>query len=165
MGAKTLIPVEEYLRTPYEGSEPDYVDGEIVERSMPNNIHSRAVTALILIFFRQAGASLFGRPELRIPVVQGRYRVADLAVFDHDVREEVPQSQPLIVIEVLSPDDSHAELMRRFADYAAVGVPNIWLVDPITQCLSIYHDRSLTASAVLAIPGYNVAIRPADIWS
>ena len=159
------MPVEEYLRTPYEGPEPEYVDGEIVDRSTPNNIHSRAVDVLIELFMLQAPGRLFRRPELRLPVVQGRYRVADLAVFHHDVREEVPQSQPLIVIEVLSPDDSHAELMRRFADYSAAGVPNIWLVDPITRCFSIYHDRSLTASAVLEIPAYNVAIRPADIWS
>ena len=41
MAIKTLIPVEEYLRTGFEGPEPDFVAGELVERSMPNYFHAR----------------------------------------------------------------------------------------------------------------------------
>jgi hypothetical protein len=40
MTVKALISEEEYLRTPYENPAPDYVLGELVERSVPNNFHS-----------------------------------------------------------------------------------------------------------------------------
>ena len=165
MGAKTLISVEEYLRTPYESPEPDFVNGEIVERTMPNNPHSRAVIALIKALLRQAPDTLFERPELRVRSVPGRYRVADLAVFDHDFIEEEPSHAPLIVVEVLSPAESHAELMRKFADYAAIGIPHIWLVDPIAKRFSIYHDESLTATTKLEVPEHGVSIRPSDIFT
>ena len=41
MTANTLISKEEYLRTSFENPEPDYVDGELVARSMPNYLHRR----------------------------------------------------------------------------------------------------------------------------
>jgi len=165
MGAKTLISVEEYLRTPYDNPEPDFVDGEVVPRTLPNTFHSRALSALFQVFFLQTRGVLSLYPELRIQVTPERYRIVDLAVFDREPQMSVPELPPLIVIEVLSPDDSYAELMRRFADYAAIGIPHIWLVDPIDKQLSIYHDKSLTASARLEVPAFGVSICPADIWS
>ena len=32
MASKTLVPVEEYLKMSFDGPEPEYLDGEIVER-------------------------------------------------------------------------------------------------------------------------------------
>jgi Uma2 family endonuclease len=78
--------------------------------------------------------------------------------------DEVPESSPLIAIEVLSPDDSHTELMRKFADYAALGVPDIWLVDPIARRFSTYHDESLSSTQQFEMPSYGVLIRPSDIF-
>lgn len=162
---KTLISGEEYLRTPYEGPEPDFVEGEIVPRSTPNSLHSEAVDALIEMFIRQSPKTLFRRPELRLKVAAERYRIADLAIYDDRPLGAVPDAKPLAIIEVLSPDDSHAELMRKFADFAALGVPHIWLVDPIAKRLSIYHDESLTATPRLEISEHAVLIRHADIFN
>ncbi len=39
MATGTQIPVEQYLSTDYE-REPEYIRGEIVERPIPNLIHS-----------------------------------------------------------------------------------------------------------------------------
>ena len=160
-----MISAEEYLRTSYDSPEPDFVEGEIVPRAMPNNFHSEAVDALIEAFVRQASKTLFRRPELRIEIGPERYRVADLAIYDEKPRESMPETRPLIVIEVLSPNDSHAELMRKFADYASLGIPHIWLVDPIAKRFSIYHDESLTAMPQFEVPGHSVSIRPADIFA
>ena len=35
----TLITEAEYLRMTFDGPEPDYVDGELVERAIPNFQH------------------------------------------------------------------------------------------------------------------------------
>jgi hypothetical protein len=37
------------------------------------------------------------------------------------------ESPPLIALEVLSPDDSYADLRQRARDLRAMGTPNIWL--------------------------------------
>jgi hypothetical protein len=47
--AKSQIGVEEYLDLAFDDRpEPDYVDGEVVERALPTPIHSQIQAALIL---------------------------------------------------------------------------------------------------------------------
>lgn len=46
MAAKPLIPMEEFLRTSYGNPEPDCVDGELVERPVPDYFHSRTQVRL-----------------------------------------------------------------------------------------------------------------------
>ena len=38
--------------------------------------------------------------------------------------------KPDLVIEILSPDDRPAEVLRKIADCLQAGVPQIWIVDP-----------------------------------
>ena len=40
MGARTAISVEEYLRTSYPGLDREYRDGEVLERTVPDFLHS-----------------------------------------------------------------------------------------------------------------------------
>ena len=65
---------------------------------------------------------------------------------------------------MLSPDESHVELMSKFADYTGMSVPHIWLVDPITKGFSVYHEGSLIASQRLELPEYSVVIELFDIF-
>lgn len=37
--------------------------------------------------------------------------------------------KPDLVIEILSPDDHPAEVLRKIADYLQAGIPHIWIVD------------------------------------
>lgn len=163
MGLKTLVSESEYQRTAHETPEPKYIEGEIIERAPPNTFHNEAVFALIAILIRQASA-LFPRPELRIQVAPNRFRVIDLAIFDRGPLQAVPEIAPLVVIKVLSPDDSYAELMRKFNDYATLGIPHIWLCDPIAKRLSVYHDESLEAVRQLELSAHGVVIRPSNLF-
>ena len=44
MQAQTLLSQEEYLHSSFE-YEPEYLDGELVEREMPNDFHGSLVIA------------------------------------------------------------------------------------------------------------------------
>lgn len=50
---------------------------------------------------------------------------------------------PLAVFEVLSPDDTMQDLDERLSDYASMGIPHIWLVDPKTAVFKSYQEGSL----------------------
>ena len=104
MSVTALVSEGEYLRTAYENPEPEFVDGEIVQRAMPNTSHSEGLDALIVTLIRQAPMSLYRRPELRIRVAPRRYRIVDIAIFDGRPLQELPELIPLIAIEILSPD-------------------------------------------------------------
>ena len=41
VNTKSAISKEDYLRTSFEGLDREYVDGEIVERTLPNFLHSK----------------------------------------------------------------------------------------------------------------------------
>lgn len=40
---------------------------------------------------------------------------------------------PLLVIEILSPDDSYSDTQERAQDYRAMGVETVWIIDPKTR--------------------------------
>src|SRR5258708_37732499 len=83
MLARTQIGVEEYLDLVFDDRpEPDYLDGEVLERALPTPIHSEIQALLILLFAPLI--SRFGlllRPELRVHIRPPRSRVVALAIF------------------------------------------------------------------------------------
>ena len=165
MGVKTLISEEEYLRTSFEDRTPEYVDGELVERSVPNKSHSKAQIELGFIFRTlRDRLPLFPFSELRVPVAPRKYRIADLAVYaNQEPAEELPRELPLVVIEIVSPDDRHEDIMTRLAEFQAWGVPHVWLVDPGLQRLYVYHNGGLTAVEAFDLPEFGVRIAAGEI--
>ncbi len=57
MSTKVLMDVEEYLRTSFEGSDCDYLDGEVVERNMGELPHAD-VQGNLLSLLRQLRSKL-----------------------------------------------------------------------------------------------------------
>lgn len=45
-------------------------------------------------------------------------------------REQVIHTPPLVVIEILSPEDRVSRYRQRLDDYRKMGVKNIWVIDP-----------------------------------
>lgn len=81
MGTRTRISESEYLHMTFDGPEADYVDGEIKDRGLPTNSHSRVMYVFCLALGRLArDFPLYPRPEIRFRVAPGRFRVADLAL-------------------------------------------------------------------------------------
>ena len=130
MGA--AISIEEYLRTSFEDGDREYLDGAVVERGLSDDAHSRAQWRLSGLFWDLSQKLPFrGCTGLRVRVRPTRVRISDVCIFaGGDPAERVPAQPPLVAIEILSPDDRHSELMRKFEEYSAFGVRYIWLVDP-----------------------------------
>ena len=164
MGAKTAIPVEEYLHTSFPGVDPEYRDGELVERAMPDYLHGR--TQALLSFFFEAlrrKLSVYVSVETRIKLREGLYLIPDVAVFWPSKPGLVPDSPPLVAIEVLSQDDRLASVREKLQQYRAWGVPHVWLVDPHSRRLYIC-DSGLTEVTSLAIPELNLQLASLDIF-
>jgi Uma2 family endonuclease len=165
MAVKTLISEEEYLHTSFLDRVPEYIDGELVERAGPNNRHSRTQSKLTARFERLGEQfPVFPRPELRVPVAPGRYRIVDLAVYAHqEPVDDLPRELPLVVIEIVSPDDRHEDIMERLEDFRVWGVPHVWLVDPGIGRMYVYRDASLTAVAAFELPEFGARIAATEV--
>lgn len=129
--ASTLIPVEEYLHKTYK-PDRDYIDGELRERHVGQYDHSR-LQALILVelYGHEADWNIHVLPEQRLKISEMRYRIPDVMVLRADApRTRIIETTPLVTIEILSPDDTLADLAERAEDYSSIGVAGIWILDP-----------------------------------
>lgn len=131
MAAAALIPVSEYLETTYR-PDCDYLEGEVVERNVGELWHGRLQTFFGFIFrLNQDKWRVIAVTELRVQVKPERFRIPDVCVILREAPvEQIVRTPPLICIEVLSKRDSMGDLQERVNDFAAMGVQNIWAVDP-----------------------------------
>lgn len=75
---------------------------------------------------------------------------------------------PDIAVEVLSPNDLIAVVMRKLREYFALGVREVWLVDPLMRQISGYtsptqvriHDENAELGGGPLLPGFRVPVGP-----
>lgn len=138
MAAHALVPdfpmtEAEYLTSDFE-IDPDFVDGHIEERSMGGIEHTNWERALMRWFLADHGFSpLIASPEVTIRVAEGRYRIADVAVFLEPPQGAVVSDPPLAVVEILSPSDSFRRVKGRMRDYEQMGVRNLFVIESRTE--------------------------------
>ena len=127
----TRVPVEVYLSSSYE-PDAEYVDGVIEERPMGEFDHSSWQHAIELWFAQHAKEwRVRVRPELRVQVSHGNFRVPDVTVLDRNLPvEQVITHPPIAVFEVLSPEDTVPRMMTKLADYEQMRIKTILILDP-----------------------------------
>jgi len=164
--ATVQISLQEYLAQSYR-PDCDYVDGEIQERNLGEFEHGFIQLFLGGWFLQHRREwQLEAASEMRIRVSPTRVRIADICVISGGQPiEPVLTKPPLAVIEILSPEDRIPRYTERLADYRNMGVPNIWVVDPINR---IGHDCS--TPAWLPVEEFRVAETPiffrlSDLWN
>jgi Uma2 family endonuclease len=153
MSSATQIPVSEYLETAYR-PDREYIDGEVLERNVGKWEHSRIQWLLALWFGRHESVwNVIGSTEQRVQVAPTRIRVPDLVVLRPGPQPDVLIEPPLLVIEILSPDDIYSGLQQRCQDYLAMGVQTVWIIDPKTRSGRMCLDTRWIAAERLELPG------------
>ena len=142
--APPLLSIEEYLRTSYH-PDADYVDGEIEERNLGEYEHARLQFIIAAIFARhERDWNMRGLIEQRVLVSPDRVRICDVCLIDQGAsRERVLRTPPVLCVEILSPEDRLPRAKIVLADYFAMGVRNIWLLDPIRQTAYTFDTHGL----------------------
>ena len=174
------ITYDEWLRLPeVNDAIEEVVDGQV--RIMPpaKFRHAKIVRRLCKGLDAQldpkrylALDTVFGLVIRKSPLTS---RVPDLAVFD--LRTVVEQdgyihSAPQLVIEVLSPGNTRREMQEKLQDYAAIGVPEVWLVSPEACTVEVLRLESgklqcvqISSQGIVTPQGFPaVSIDIATIW-
>jgi len=165
MESKAALPVEEYLRTSFPDLDKEYRDGELVERSLPDYLHSKTQGLLIVLLSALRKAfPVFVCPELRLRLRPGLYRIPDVSVFyPTEPQGRVPDTPPLVAVEVLSLDDKMTKVREKLAEYSAWGITHVWLVDPHSKRMYIWN-AGLVEVSTLRISELAFELTPADIF-
>ncbi len=144
------ITLEEFLELPETQPASEYIDGKIEPKSIPQGEHSvlqgRLVAAINPVASPQKLAYAF--PELRC-TFGGRSVVPDISVFTWD---RIPKTErgkianrfeihPDWVIEILSPEQSANQVIRKIIFCINQGTQLGWLIDPIDESVMIFKPN------------------------
>jgi Uma2 family endonuclease len=178
--------MEELLALPEDGMDRELIRGELREKPMTrrNRKHSRAEGKLAFFLNNWLAA----RPEPHGEVLAGEagFRIRrdpdtgvgiDLAYISAELSAATPEEAvyvdgvPVLAVEILSPSDTQEEILEKVREYLAVGVAQVWLVEPVFRTVTVYRagmepqlfnsQNELTGDPEL--PGFRV--RVADIFS
>lgn len=103
----------------------------------PSRLHQEIAFDLAYVLAGRAAArGLRVAGETGLFASERDYRVPDVVVYDPAQRgERGLEEPPVIVVEVLSPNDESRE---KLAFYAQRGVGEVWLVDPMMRVAEVY---------------------------
>ncbi|MGH9673041.1 MAG: Uma2 family endonuclease, partial [Bryobacteraceae bacterium] len=132
------VTYDEWLAMPEidEGRE-EVVNGDVQFLPPPKLPHADVISELLFTILAQVDRKLvkvlpaeFGLIIRRDPLTS---RSPDLAVFwkaGMVFKDGYCHSAPDLVIEVISSSETRSRKLAKLADYAGIGVPEAWLLDP-----------------------------------
>jgi Uma2 family endonuclease len=125
----------------------EFEDGELILMTAESERNQR-IAMFILVCLVQLGIrSSQLRMKTEIVTTGSRVRVPDLVVFSEElaiamegakrstVMPEMPP--PLLVVEVVSPNQENRDYRYKRSEYAARGIAEYWIVDPIAQKVTV----------------------------
>jgi Uma2 family endonuclease len=163
--AATCLSLEEYLHTSFDNPDPEYRDGQLIERLPADTVHgcAHARVGAFLVLHRR-DLHLFPCSSVRLKLREQLYLVPDISVFWPDEPAlAFPDQPPLVTIEILSEDDRLVAVRSKLDEYRAWGVRHVWLVDPYLRKLYTC-DTGLTEVATLRIPELDLELCPEHVF-
>src|SRR5260370_26029870 len=106
-------------------------------------------------------------PEQRVQVKPTRFRIPDVCVVLADSPlEPIFRTPPFLCIEILSKDDTFKSITVRLDDYLAMGVQNVWAIEPHTMRGYVYNAEGFLEAkdGVLRAANSEIAVPLASIF-
>jgi Uma2 family endonuclease len=140
------ISIKQYLNTSYR-PDVEYKDGKLSERPVTFTDHGRLRASISHWFAKHEDDwAIQVALGVRTQVSPSRVRLPDIVVDQIGVwPRDYLVDPPLIVVEVISQNDSYSEVVRLVQDYLQMGIRNIWLVDPETGTGRVCDEIAWTA--------------------
>jgi Uma2 family endonuclease len=190
--ATFLMTTEELLALPEDGVQRWLIRGKLREKPLPirerlgekpmtirNRWHSRIMARVAKtldnwrdqqpeprgsVLCGEVGVLLRRDPDTTV-VVDVIYVSAELAAAESEETTLV-DGDPVLVVEILSPNDVNEQVHEKVDDYLAAGVRLVWVIDPHDRTVVIYrpdHEPELVnvhheLSGEPHLPGFRVPV-------
>jgi Uma2 family endonuclease len=176
----TVMTTKDLLNLPKNGSERWLIRGQLREKPMTvrNRFHSLIMARVTYLL----GVWLDKQPQPRGEILCGEAGVRLRRDPDTTVGTDViyippalaakeskdttlVDGVPVLVVEILSPNDAQSEIDEKTDDYLQAGVAIVWVIDPHDRTVTIYRKDAEPAlvtirqelSAEPELPGFRVA--------
>jgi Uma2 family endonuclease len=124
----------------------ELVDGHLEIMTPPSFRHLLIADKLKEILnqaIKEKHKSLICLPELGVRTGWKKSRIVDLAVISRSQiinsleKTAICEIPPLLAIEIVSPDSIQRDYRYKRSEYAAVGIAEYWIVDPLEQKITV----------------------------
>lgn len=169
IATKTSLSFEEYLKY-NDGSDTHYelFDGELILMNPPTGLHALiifSISEILMTEIRRQNLPWIALQMFGVRTAWRRSRLPDLCITTlesaNELREvsAVLEDGALLVVEVVSPDSVKTDYRYKRTEYAAAGIPEYWIIDPILNKVSIlqlveglYEETEYHGDEVLRSP-------------
>jgi len=163
-----FVSVREYLTTSYR-PDCDYVDGRIEDRNVGEYDHGYLQLLLGHLFMNNRTAwGVLALTDVRAQISSSHFRVPDISILRAGTpKERILTHPPLIVIEILSPEDRLSRMQDKIDDYLAFGVENIWILDPERRSAwtATRDGLHLVQNGELTVPGTPIRVVLSELFA
>jgi Uma2 family endonuclease len=91
-------------------------------------------------------------------------RIPDVAVYSEAPAEQFPERPPLVIVEILSPDDRMSAILDKCEEYRRWGVRHVWVADPVRRRFQVFDGVDLRTVPQLELPEASLTITPTEIF-
>jgi Uma2 family endonuclease len=152
--ATPVLTTEEMLALPQNGVERWLIQGQLREKAMTvrNRTHSRImvrVARFLDVWLDQQpeprGAVLCGEADCRLRRNPDTTVGIDVVYISSEVAARTSDETslidgvPVLVVEILSPNDVEEQINEKVDDYLSAGVALAWVIDPHDRTVLIYR--------------------------
>jgi Uma2 family endonuclease len=154
------------------GRRCELVDGTLVEKAMgtPESFMASLLIQFLGSYVRTQHLGMVTGPDGLYRMIHGNIREPDCSFTSH-ARLNRPDTQvsdwcPDFCIEVLSPDNTRAEMARKRREYFPAGCRLVWEIHPRGRILDVYtaadqytrFDETATIDAGDILPGFTLSL-------
>ena len=152
--------VSAYLSIPEEAPYLELVDGEVIEKAMPDEDHGAIIEAVAMEVgpYRRLRGGMSGT-EIRSGfegVTDMNFRLPDYSYWAPERQSKLGRwnSPPTLAVEVRSPDETMASQRAKCRWFRSYGVDGCWLIDPGSRTVEVFEgDRDgVIAESLLESP-------------
>ena len=135
--------------------------GEAVQKSVPTVLHV-LLCAILSDQLRRLGYR--AGPELELRVDVNWQPKADVAAWSGEIDADYPMTPVDVVIEVLSPDDRMQRVYAKCREYARLGIPAIFVMDPATYDAWRWDRQTTNLERTSTLETTKGSIAVEEIW-
>lgn len=147
--SKTLT-LEEFLKLPETKPASEYIDGQIIQKPMPQGKHSTIQGELVTTINAVVKPKRIARAFSELRCTFGcRSTVPDVSIFvwdriPRDDNGEIANTFPIApdwTIEILSPDQNQTKVTKNILHCLKYETRMGWLIDPDEQTVFVYLPK------------------------
>lgn len=142
------ITLDEFLQLPETKPSSEYIDHQIIQKTIPQGKHSRIQGKLTNVIneIAEKSKTALAFPELRC-TFDGKSIVPDIVVltYNHIPREEngdianIVSIAPDWMIEILSPEQNQSKIIKKILRSLESGCQLAWIIDPQEKTIFVYY--------------------------